>query len=170
MKTKNIYRGIFLGSLLLFEMAHAYSHIKHIKGHVQTNMIHALTYLINISLLFMLIHISSIRPPLLFMGLLGCLVVFDIYALYHLSLEYYIISQAAILLAILLFYYPHLSSKVQQLIPYMLLCIIIIIGLFFNERYSCDAMLKHNSNIPYHVFIEIPGLVFFVLLCISFYK
>ena len=48
--------------LLLFESWHTYSHITHVPGHVQVDVIHVLSYLLNLSLLYMFVQFTGAFP------------------------------------------------------------------------------------------------------------
>ena len=51
-----------------------------------------------------------------------------------------------------------LPIVVKRLLPVLLILFAVIIALFFNEKYNCDAMMNTYA-FPYHIAIEICGLI-----------
>lgn len=168
--SKDVYRFTFFLSLLIFELMHTYSHIKHIPGHVQTNIIHGISYIINVSLLVMLIHITRSLPSHLSIGVLVLLVGLDTYAFLNKKTIAFITTQATILGFVLLIFYSKLSYNIQKVIPGIIVCIIVIICLFVNEMYNCKHMMMISNDVPWHVMIEVVGFIFFILVGSAFYK
>jgi len=39
-----------------------------------------------------------------------------------------------------------------------------------NEKYNCEKMLKIYPHFPYHIFIEILGIILFYVISSNFYK
>jgi hypothetical protein len=166
LQTKNNYTFLLLLAILCFEVFHLLSHMIHIKGFIQMNIVHLLTYLINIAFLYALYCHTKILPDKKFMLYLFILICLDIYAFNNLSVNYYILTQALINISILFYYYPLLSTNIQksikQIIPLIIICLIT------NEKNNCEKMLLKYSNFPFHILIEIVGIVLFYIICKNF--
>jgi hypothetical protein len=170
LKTKHFYSFILLFAILCFELFHVFSHIVHIKGTIQTNVTHILTYLINFSFLYVFYFHTKKIPSYEFIFYLIILVCFDIYSLFYLSIVFYILSQAIIMISILVYYYPLLPKFIQNSLYKIIFFISIIILLFLNEKYNCEKMMSIYPYFPYHIFIEISGIILFYIICSNFYK
>lgn len=169
LKTKTIYSFFLLLSIFLFELFHLFSHIIHIQGSIQTNTTHFLTYLINIAFLYTFYSYTKKFPNLWFILYLLLLVLFDIYALFNLNIVFYILSQATIMISLLLYYLPFLPKPIQQNLLYIIILISIIILLFINEKYNCKSLLSIYPNFPFHILIEIAGIILFYIICNIFH-
>ena len=158
---KHIEIQFFILSLFIFQAYHAYSHLfwnedEHSLVHVYT--IHASSYLIVIALITALSFISGNAPniPIIFAAIL-----LDFYILLnYIGTVYNAISGIHIWVVVLLtgLWNVKLPTVVKQLLPILLLLFLVIIGLFFNEKYNCDAMMNAYP-FPYHTAIELCGLV-----------
>jgi hypothetical protein len=120
-------------SIHLFQLFHAFSHSFHINNKFQTITQHMLSYLINYS-------IGSFS---------GYLVVLDLIFMLQNKIILSIVTQAIIL-------FTNIKSFDKTLFLYFLL----IIMLMINEKYNCKRMQRFKK-FPYHIFIEIVGLLFF---------
>ena len=169
-KTKTYYTFLLLFSLLCFELFHSFSHIFHIQGVIQTNITHLLTYCINISFFYLFYSYTNKLPSYEFILYLLLLVCFDIYSMFKLSVVFYIISQAIIMVSLLVYYLPLLPKFIQASLYKIIFLIILIILLFLNEKYNCEKMLKIYPHFPYHIFIEILGIILFYVISSNFYK
>jgi len=170
LKTKHNYTFVLLFTILCFELFHVFSHIIHIKGNIQTNITHSLTYLINFAFFHVFYLYTKKIPSYYFIFYLVFLICFDIYSLFYLSVGFYIISQAIIMISLLFYYLPLLPKFIQNSVYQIIFFVIIIILLFFNEKYNCEKMLKIYPHFPYHIFIEIIGILLFYIICSSFYR
>lgn len=160
-------RFLFILSILMFEAFHTFSHIIHIPGPIQTRVIHALAYGVNAALLYLFTKAApaiATRPVLAVLAVLVCL---DLYAFTHLTVDFYIATQAAIFVAILLFYYHHVPPANIALI---IALAAVVIGLVMNERYNCHRMQASYPGVPFHVLIEGTGLALFYVVCKTFYR
>jgi hypothetical protein len=156
--------------LLAFEVVHILSHYKHISGFIQVNIIHALSYAFNMTLLYLFYTHTGGQLSNYFITLLLGLVMIDLYAFYNLSTIYYLNSQIIIIISILLYYYRFLDKQLQKSLNYIIILIIVIVLLFINEFYNCKKMLNKYPNFPFHVFPEIVGFVIFYLYGSNFSK
>jgi len=166
-KIENIY---LLSSLLLFEAFHVFSHSIHISGPIQTNITHTLTYFINISFFNLFYNYTKVLPDNNFFILLFSLISFDFYALTNLSVIYYIVAQSLIFLLPLIYYYKLLPLKIQSSIIEMAIYIIMIILLFINEKNNCKKLMKKYNKFPFHILIEIVGIILFSTISYNFYN
>jgi len=170
LKTKKWHTFILLLSILCFECFHLFSHIIHIKGNIQTNITHILTYIINFSFFYTFYVYTKKLPSYEFIFYLASLICFDIYSLFYLPIVFYIASQAIIMISLLLYYIALLPEFIQNSVYQIICCVVVIILLFLNEKYNCKKMLDIYPNFPYHIFIEIIGILLFYIICSNFYK
>jgi hypothetical protein len=170
LKTKHNYTFILLFSILCFELFHVFSHVVHIQGSIQTNITHLLTYFINLAFFYVFYCYTNKLPSYVFVCYLIALICFDIYALFYLSIVFYIFSQAIIMISLLVYYFPLLPKFIQTSLYKIIFFVGVIILLFLNEKYNCEKMLKIYQYFPYHIFIEIIGIVLFYIICSHFYK
>jgi len=170
LKTKTNYIFILFFSILCFELFHLFSHIVHIQNSMQTNVIHIMTYLINLSFFYVFYCYTKKLPRYEFIIFLLLLVCFDIYSLFYLSVVYYILSQSIIMISLLIYYFSSLPKFIQTSIYQIIFFIIIIILLFLNEKYNCKKMMTIYPDFPYHILIELCGIILFYIICSNFYK
>jgi len=170
LKTKHNYTFILLFSILCFQLFHLFSHMIHIKGLIQTYIIHILAYSINLSFLYALYSYTHKFPSNIFIVYLLILVCFDIYSLFNLSLVVYILTQATIIVSLLVYYFKLLPKFIQSTIYNIVFFAIIVILLVVNEKFNCEKMMSIYPHFPYHIFIEIMGIVLFYIICSNFYK
>ena len=170
LQTKNNYTFMLLFLILCFELFHSFSHIVHIKGSIQLNIIHLLTYLINFAFFYLFYSYTKKFPNKIFILYLIVLVCLDIYSLFNLTIIYYLSTQSIIFISLLLYYYRLLPKIIQNSIYQLILLIGLVILLVLNETYNCERMLEFYPHFPYHIFIEITGIVFFYVICSNFYK
>jgi hypothetical protein len=153
-------------SLFAFEAWHTFSHVRHVPGNIQVRVVHGLAYAVSASVLIALCRFSP--PSTWLLAILGGLVLFDIFAFANLPVVFYIASQLAIVVTILIWYYPLLEKQKQGTIHKFVLVIFIIILAFVNESANCNAMMDH-FNFPYHALIEAVGVYAFYLLAKIFH-
>jgi hypothetical protein len=170
LKTTRNYTFILLFSILCFELFHLFSHILHIDGSFQINIIHSLTYFMNLAFFYLFYCYTNKLPSYEFGLYLIALICFDIYSIFNLTIIYYLLSQSVIFISLLLYYFPLLPKFIQKSIYQIIFFVGIIILLFLNEKYNCEKMLELYPHFPYHIFIEIIGIVLFYIICSNFYK
>ena len=169
-KTKNTHTFILILALLCFELFHVFSHITHIPGTIQVNIIHLLSYSINIALLYFFYNYTNKIPSSWFIILYLLLILFDIYVFCNMNVVYYIFTQALLFLSVLFYYYKLLTMNIKENINTIFILVVIIIMLFINEKNNCEKMMSYNPNFPYHILIEITGIILFYIICITFYS
>jgi hypothetical protein len=133
-----------------------YSYFKHSLEHVY--IIHAASYLIVIALIIAISFISG-KPP--YIPLIFAAILLDFYIfLNYIGTVYNAISGINIWVIVLItgLWNVKLPTVVKRLLPILLLLFLVIIGLFFNEKYNCEAMMNAYP-FPYHTAIELCGLV-----------
>ena len=86
------------------------------------------------------------------------------------NVVYYIFSQALLFLSMLLYYYSSLTKNIKDKINIIFFLVTLIIILFLNEKYNCEKIIKIYPHFPYHILIEIIGIVLFYIICSNFYK
>ena len=167
---KHIEIRFFILSLFIFQAYHAYSHMfwkndEYSLEHVY--IIHAISYLVVIALITAISFITGKLPniPIIFAAIL-----IDLYILYnYIGTVYNAISGINIWLIVLItgLWNVKLPMNVKQLLPILLILFVVIIALFFNEKYNCDTMMKAYP-FPYHIAIETMGLIISALFAYIF--
>jgi hypothetical protein len=142
----------------------------HIKGSIQINITHSLTYFMNLAFFYVLYSYTNVLPSYGFVFYLIALIIFDVYSIFYLTIIYYLLSQSIIFISLLLYYFPLLPKFIQNSIYQIIFFVGIIILLFLNEKYNCKKMLEFYPDFPYHIFIEIIGIVLFYIISSNFYK
>lgn len=168
-KTKSYRNFILLFSIFVFEAFHVFSHSIHINGAIQISITHALSYCINAAFLYFFYDYTNIAPTAYFIMYYLLLIGLDIYAFTNWNVVFYILTQALLFLSVLFYYYQYLPKDIKTNIFTILVLIIAIILLFINEKYNCKQML-HIVPFPFHIIIEIIGLLLFYIICKGFYK
>jgi hypothetical protein len=169
-KTKQNYTFILIFCILCFELFHVFSHSIHISGSIQINITHMLSYCINFAVLFFFYNYVKKIPSSGFIIFYVFLIFFDIYIFCNMNVVYYIFSQALLFLSVLFYYYPLLTKNIKKIINIIFFLVLLIIILFINEKYNCEKMMSIYPHFPYHILIEIIGLVLFYIICSNFYK
>lgn len=169
-KTNNRKSFMLILLFLLFEVFHAFSHSIHIPGNIQINIIHILVYLINFTFFYIFYKQTNKSPSLLFLLYIGIIIILDLYALFKLSIVYYLTTQSLIFISLIIYYYNYLPTFITNKVPHIIITIFSVIILFLNEKYNCNYMLSKYKNFPFHILIEIVGIVFFYILSSTFYK
>jgi hypothetical protein len=169
-QTKKIYSFLLITSILIFEMVHTFSHFVHLPNYLQLNIIHSLSYIINLMYLLTFYNYTHHAPSTYFLIFLICLLFIDIYSFMFLSFIYYFSSSLLIFFSILIYYYKYIPKDKKKYIMTILFLGLSIMFLFYNEKFNCKYMMSLFPNIPFHVFLEIFGMLIFYYICIFFYK
>uniref|UniRef100_A0A6C0B862 Uncharacterized protein n=1 Tax=viral metagenome TaxID=1070528 RepID=A0A6C0B862_9ZZZZ len=168
--TKTLHAFILLFCILIFELFHVFSHIIHIEGPSQINITHLLTYLMNIAFFYLFYSYTKKFPSYQFIIYMSLLVILDVYTFYNHSFVYYLTTQSAIFISLLLYYFSILPKFIQSSVYKIIFFVSIVIGLFINETYNCINMMSLYPHFPYHIFIETIGIMLFYVICSNFYK
>lgn len=167
---RHIEIQFFILSLFIFQAYHAYSHLfwgDNEYSLVNVYIIHACSYLIIIALITAISFITK-QPPNI--PIISAVILLDIYILYnYMGTVYNAISGINIWVVVLItgLWNARLPAVVKRLLPILLMSFVVIIGLFFNEKYNCDAMMS-VYQFPYHIAIEIFGLIISALFAYIF--
>lgn len=159
-QVKQWYAFLLIFSLLIFECVHTFSHAIHLQSYLQLNLLHVMTYVINICYLFAFYNITKKVASPLFLLYLAALVCADLYSFFFLSFMYYLTTALLIYFSILTYYYPYLPKESRHYILIILALGLTIMGLFYNEK-----MLSFMPNFPFHAVLEITGLFIFYFIC-----
>jgi len=169
-QTKQNYTFVLLLVILCFELFHVFSHSVHIPGSMQINITHMLSYCINFAFLVFFYNYTKKIPSIWFILFYIGLICFDVYTFCNLNVVYYIFCQALLFLSVLLYYYPVLNKNMKDNINIIFFFVTLIIILFLNEKYNCEKMMSIYPDFPYHILIEIIGILLFYVICSTFYK
>jgi hypothetical protein len=158
---KHIEIQFFILSLFIFQAYHAYSHMfwdDNEYSLIHVYIIHTITYIIIFALISAISFISG-KPPNF--PIILAVIMLDIYILYnYIGTVYNAVSGINIWVIVLItgLWNVKLPAIVKQLLPILLMLFIVIIVLFFNEKYNCNSMMEYYV-FPYHIAIEIMGLI-----------
>ena len=158
---KHLEIQFFILSLFIFQAYHAYSHMfwnDNENSLIHVYIIHAITYIIIFALITAISFISG-RPPNI--PIIFAVIMLDIYILYnYIGTVYNAVSGINIWVIVLItgLWNVKLPAIVRQLLPILLMLFVVIIVLFFNEKYNCEYMME-SYVFPYHIAIEIMGLI-----------
>ena len=161
LQAKHIEIRFFILSLLIFQAYHAYSHMfwsENEESLIHVYIIHSITYIIIFALITAISFISGELPniPIIF-----TVILLDMFILYnYIGTVYNAISGINIWVVVLItgLWNVKLPAIVKQLLPILLILFGVVILLFFNEKYNCQAMMEAYP-FPYHTAIEIVGLI-----------
>jgi len=168
--TKTTHAFVLLFCILIFESFHVFSHVVHIQGPIQINITHILTYCMNIAFLYVFYSYTKKWPSYAFITYMVLLVILDVYTFYNYSFIYYLTTQSIIFISLLVYYFPLLPAFIKKSIYQIIFFVSIVIVLFINETYNCEKMMSIYKYFPYHIFIEIIGIILFYVICSNFYK
>ena len=160
-QSNHIEIQFFIISLFIFQAYHAYSHMfwndnEYSLEHVY--IIHSISYIIIIALITAISFISGELP---YIPVILAAILLDMYILYnYIGTVYNAVSGINIWVIVLItgLWNVKLPTVVKRLLPILLMLFAVIIALFFNEKYNCDAMMN-TYVFPYHIAIEICGLI-----------
>jgi hypothetical protein len=170
LKTKKVYTFLLIFMFLLFESFHTFSHAIHLEGNIQYHIVHILATLINVCYLYAFYRSTKVFPSKFFIAFITAVEIVDIYAFNHFSFLYTFITQIVIFISVFLYYKPHLPSKYQGNIPYIIAIAILITLVLANERFNCEKMLTVFPDFPFHMIIESLGIIAFYLILSNIYQ
>ena len=169
-KSHTIEIKLLLLSFIAFQVFHAFSHIIHIDGNIQSNIIHIIWYFLTFMILLTSIKITNKYPDIYIILLLIFVIIIDISILiYSINKVYMIFTAFALPLIIVISYYKYYPEEMKKAIPYLIGLLFILIIVLLNEKFNCELMMSY-INLPYHAIIELLGLILFALLAYIFYK
>ena len=74
------------------------------------------------------------------------------------------------MISILVYYFPLLPKFIRTKGYQIIFFVSIILLLILNEKYNCKKMMSIYPDFPYHILIEIIGIILFYIICSNFYK
>lgn len=160
---------ILLGTYALFEAWHAFSHIKHIAGNVQTNVVHVLGYIMSFATLYAIIHLSKGTLSTLVLAIICLAILLDIYVWIYVKSVWTVFTGLLVFAVVVFGNYDKLPQSFKVCIPYLIVGLLLLFGLFINETYNCERMMRYKV-LPYHVLIEILGFILFITIAVLFLK
>ena len=166
-KTKTTHAFLFLLAILLFEAFHTFSHIVHIPGTIQVSIAHTLAYVSNFAFLRYGYQVSRRLPSRWFASWYTAWVLMDIYAFRYMTIVVYILTQTILFLSTMAYYYKDFPRVLRENIPWIFGFSAVTVVLVFNESKHCNIMLAWYPHFPYHMFIELSGLVLFYFVSSS---
>lgn len=168
-KTKSIYSFAFLFFFLLFQMMHLVSHCLHIAGNIQQISIHYLAILTNICL-YILYTVSSKRSSYALTLAFVFINLVDLYMLFeNYPFVYTVFTQLFVFILLLFSFFEIVPLAKKNNIQLLLLSSFAVGVLLINEKTNGNKMLEWCPDFPFHVFIELVGLVAIYLIATLFY-
>lgn len=159
-----------LGVYALFEAWHAFSHMKHISGNIQRDVVHVLAYMMSFATFYAILSLSNDKSSYShLLAILFLAIIVDIYIWLYVKGVWTAFSGLLVFAVILFGNYDRLPSFFKACIPYLSLGLLLLFGLIANENYNCERMMTYKV-LPYHAIVEILGFVLFVFLAILFLK
>jgi hypothetical protein len=162
-KAKTIIIRLLILAFILFELFHTFSHITHINGTIQSNVIHGLWYFLSFMLLITSIKITKQYPNIYAIIILLLIIIIDINLFFLQNKFYMIITALSLPVVIAISYYNLFPKYIKKAIPYLIGLLIIVGIVLINEKINCENMMKY-AKLPYHAIIEIIGLILFITL------
>ena len=167
LKAKTVIIKLLILTFIAFQLFHTYSHIKHVNGAIQSNIIHSIWYFLSFMVLIASIKITRKNPNIYTILILLFIIIIDIYLFIKKINLYMIFTALSLPVVIVLSYYKLYPNEIKKAIPY-LISLLIIVGFFLlNEKINCENMMKF-AKLPYHAIIEILGMILFITLAYVF--
>jgi len=160
LKAKTLTTKLTIWTFILFESFHAFSHAKHINTSIQLTTIHLLGYLLALGIFCCFVKYTN-RVLLPFWFVL--VILLDIYVFLKVGKIYQVVTGFSILVSIVIIYLPHLTDFYEYLVT-LVLGVLVIIWMLYRESKNCEKWLIKNPKIPYHLQVEVLGLILFYLL------
>lgn len=153
---------------LLFELWHTASHIQHIPGHLQTNVVHILGYLLSFTTLISILYLSKKGLPIHIIALLIITIIVDVYIWRFIGGIWTVVFGLLILSIIVIGSYQILPAYFKKNLIWLAFGLVILLSLIYNESVNCHKMMQ-IYEFPYHMFVELIGLMLFASLSYNFY-
>jgi len=142
-------------ALIAFELWHAFSHMRHIEGRLQSHIIHALTYVIAfITLLVIYTATGSVH-----LGFVVAAVALDIAILVSNHTKLSVLSGVFVFVAALL---GNIGAFPQKHLPILFMLIVLGAAVFLLEHRFCQAAMN-VVVLPYHAIVEIIVMAFILI-------
>lgn len=166
-KTKAV--KIVLLCFLIFQLWHAFSHAQHIDARWQSNIIHSMVYVISITILYATTTLSKRRHNTYALYILCTIVLIDLFIWTFVGHTWMIISGLSVFAFSMICSYSLLPKYFKKGLMWLIILLILLIIVMYNESIHCDKMIEYY-HFPYHIFVEIIGLILFVYLTYLFAK
>ena len=167
--TKTNHAFLLLLALLVFESFHTLSHLTHIKGTFSYTATHMSGFLFNVAFLNFLYRYTKVIPRPYYFGIFCGILACDLYAFFHLSFIFAVLTQIILFITILGYYYPLLNKDIKANLNIILGFFFVIYLAFVNEKMNCKRMLKSFPDFPFHMIIEALGILPIYILCTTVY-
>lgn len=167
LQAKTIIIRLLILSFILFEIFHTFSHITHIDGTIQSNIIHGIWYFLSFMLLIASIKITKQYPNIYTILILLTIIIIDMRLFFMPNKLYMVFTALTLPVVIVISYYNLYPIYIKKAIPYLIALLIILGLVLINEKINCLNMIKY-AKLPYHAIIEIIGMILFILLSYVF--
>lgn len=147
---------LFILSLILFELWHAFSHTRHILGMTHTYVIHGLTYLIAASTA----AIIHSKHNVVHLQLVGIAIVIDVVVGLMRLRKWSVITGVAVVIAVLVGNYRLLPVHMMSLSPVLATLAVAGVAAFLFEASHCSNTM---ATLPLHAFVEVIVMAFVVI-------
>jgi len=168
-QAKTLIIKLLILSFIAFEIFHTYSHITHIDGTFQSNIIHAIWYFLSFMILIASIKMTNQYPHIYTIIILLIIIFIEINLFFITNKLYMIFTAITIPVVIVISYYKYYPNYIKNTVPYLVLLLILVGILLLNEKFNCEYMIKY-AKLPYHAIIEIIGMFLFSTLAYIFLK
>jgi hypothetical protein len=161
---------LVLGSYAAFEGWHAFSHAVHLEGPVLFRVVHGLGIGMAVSTLVAILVLSGQRLEGWQLGLIVGVFAVDIGL--FLGMDKTLVSVGSgltVLAVIVMVCYAMLPSYFKAALPWLVIGILGIFGLFLVEARYGKELIK-REGVPFHAVIESLGLVLFSWLGVLFWR
>jgi hypothetical protein len=158
---------ILLGSFAAFEAWLAFSHVKHIPGTLETDVVHALSYSMTLATLDAILFLSGRRLSTSTLSILCLLFCVDLYIWFYVKGLWTVVSGLTIFAVVVFGNYKKLPSFFRSRVSCLASGLLLLLLLLANETRNCESMMRFKV-LPYHVLVEILGFVLFVSLSVLF--
>jgi hypothetical protein len=153
---KTPFDVLLIISLILFELWHAFSHIRHIPGNIQASVIHGLVYLISALTLLVIYNVTGTVA----IGFVIIAIIIDIIILFCIQNRKIAVISGVFVFAAVLIANIHVFPPLYIRVLFGLLCIGIIV--FLLEHHYCEKAMN-VVTLPYHAFVEMVVLTFILI-------
>lgn len=161
---------VLLWTFALFELYHAISHAAHYLAH--RHVIHAIWYAMVLASWVAIHGLAGLAwVPYLPGVLIGSAVALDVamYAYTHGDGIGTILTGLLVLSAVVFGHWAYLPALVRHGVLMISLGMVVLFLMIVNEQRNCERM-QRRKRFPYHVLIEVVGLVLFVALASVFLR
>lgn len=153
-------------SFCAFEAMHLFSHVRHVEGQVQANVVHALGYCMAVSLLWVIAALGGGQPLNLWSVMAVSAV--DIYIACSVRGLAMILSGLSVLVVVVFHNWHALSAGFRADLAHSLLPeLLLLAALFVNEAVNGRRMLRFAPDVPWHLLVELVGTKLFWGLSVS---